>query len=44
MCLVPAFDGLDRVRIVLALYVAPVWFTILGIGYQIAKRLAAKAM
>jgi AAT family amino acid transporter len=27
-----------------ALYVAPVWFAILGIGYQIAKRVAAKAM
>jgi AAT family amino acid transporter len=27
-----------------ALYVAPVWFAILGIGYQIAKGVAAKAM
>ena len=27
-----------------ALYVAPVWFTFLGIGYQIAKRGAAKVM
>jgi amino acid transporter, AAT family len=27
-----------------ALYVATVWFALVGIGYQIAKRLAAKAM
>jgi amino acid transporter, AAT family len=27
-----------------ALYVAPVWFALLGIGYQIAKRVAAKAV
>jgi amino acid transporter, AAT family len=48
-CFVVAFLMLVAILLYLdeetrvALYVAPVWFTILGIGYQIAKRHAAQA-
>jgi len=42
LVLVAIFLSLDASTRV-ALYVAPVWFIILGIGYQVAKRRAAKA-